>query len=211
MTALLASESELHQSVYVTAGQLNLLHQRALLSFQGISVSVFYLTSIFCKLYSSKKSILSCVCVWMCEVVQYLFFCVSVSLVNAYWETICHCWLLNRYHCVFCSLIKFNMMLPVAGWPGLQHPTVPGLWHHWRVRTPWPNISELLYNVELIAKRFICFVLVLLYSDIPARQVILFLGIYTFISYFKRTSPASCLYLRVRWKTTFVFLVLSHN
>lgn len=33
---------------------------------------------------------------------------------NAHRETICSCWILNRWHCVFCSLIKFHMTLPVG-------------------------------------------------------------------------------------------------
>lgn len=71
---------------------------------------------------------------------------------NAYRKTNCSCWLINRCHCVFCSLIKFHVTLPVGTLNGQGFSarsglvTVTGGWHQWRARTPW------LIGCELIAK-----------------------------------------------------------
>lgn len=78
--------------------------------------------------------------------------------------------------------------------------TVTGGWHQWRTRTPWPNIWELLYNVELITKR--CFAVVLLTHAACSYFIFRCSTLLSF--YFKHMSPAPRLCLRLGWKAKFV-------
>lgn len=140
---------------------------------------------------------------------------------NAYRETICSCWLPNRRHCVFCSLIKFHVTLPVwhsdgrglSARSGLM--TVTGGWHQWRARTPWPNISELPFNAEPIANRrlhhFLALVLLTHVLLVHGKVSYFIFGhpTLTFILYFKHMSPAPCLRLTPRWKVKFVIFLVS--
>lgn len=130
-----------------------------------------------------------------------------VQLVNAHRETICSCWLLNRRHCVFCSLIKFHMTLPVGMLSGRDRGARlrPDDCHRGMTSAESENsltetFERRFMMLSWLQKRRLISTGRCLYAEI---SVILFWGTLTFILYFKHMSPAPRVCLRLRWKAKF--------